>query len=282
MKKILVPTDFSDCAGYATDLAVALAAKRKGDVYLYSNIPVHPLWDKLDEDQKMEYPESFAGMYDLMNHFQEFVDSYHEPEVTFHCRYSAGSIHHAVENLAREEDIDLIIVGSHGSSGLREVIYGSNAQKIVRRVPFPMLVVKAPIPDPSFKKIIFASDFKEGAETAFQQLLDFLEGTQAAISLLNIRLYPEYAEPSSEVKETMAQFEMMAKGFETQSHIYYDQDLEAGVTHHIEAFGADLLVMERVHHSKLIRIVMGSALESLINHASIPILIFDDFNHNKG
>lgn len=282
MKKFLVPTDFSDCAGYATDLAVALAAKTGGEVFLYSNIPVHPLWDQLDERQKMEYPASFAGMYDLMNHFEEFVESYHEPDVTFHCRYSAGSIHHAIENLAREENIDLIIMGSHGSSGLREVLYGSNAQKIVRRVPYPVLVIKSPVPDPSFKKVVFASDFREGAEIAFRQLLNFLEGTGAKISLLNIRLYPEYAESAEEVKDTMTRFEMMAKGFETQSQVDIDQDLESGVQKYIDDFGADLLVMERTHHSKLIRIIMGSALESLINHANIPILIFDDFNHNKG
>lgn len=282
MKRILVPTDFSDCAGYATDLAVALAGKHKGDVFLYSNIPVHPLWDRLNENQKMEYPESFAGMYDLMNHFEEFVDSYDEPDVNFHCRYSAGSIHTAIENLARKENIDLIIVGSHGSSGLKEKLYGSNAQKIVRRVPFPVLVVKSPVPEPSFRKVVFASDFKAGAETVFQQLLDFLEGTDATISLLNIRLYPEYAEPSTEVKENMARFEMMAKDFQTQTYISYDQDLESGVKNYVKEFGADLLVMEREEHSRLLRFVLGSALESLINHTEVPILIFDDLNHEKG
>lgn len=279
MKNILVPTDFSECAGYATDFAVALVAKSGGNVFLYSNIPVHPLWDNLSEKQKMEYPESFAGMYDLMNHFQEFIDAYNEPNVTFHCRYSAGSIHQAVENLAKEEDIDLILVGSHGSSGLREVLYGSNAQKIVRNVPFPTLVVKAPVGLPTFKKVVFASDFKPGAEVAFRQMLDFLSGMDATVSLLNIRLYPEYAESTQEVKEQMARFEMMAKDMQTHSHISYEQDLEEGVKHYLEDFGADLLVMQREEHSRLFRIILGSSLESLINHTEIPVLVLNDFNH---
>ncbi len=279
MKKILVPTDFSDCAGYATDLAITMAAQQKGEVFLYSNIPVHPLWDKLDEQQKMEYPESFAGMYDLMTHFEEFVGQYEETGVQFHCRYSAGSIVHAINNLAKEEDIDLIIMGSTGSSGMKEVLFGSNAQKIARRASHPVLVVKAPVKDPPFKRVVFASDFRKNAEAAFRQLLEFLAGTDAVISLLYIRLYPEYADSMDEVNRRMTDFERMAKDFETHKNISDGQDLEAGIQWYSKNFGADLLAMQRADHSRIFRLMLGSTLESLVNHSTIPILVLNDINH---
>jgi len=281
MRKIIVPTDFSDCAGYATDLAVALAAPSDGEVILYSNIPVHPLWDKLSDDQKIEYPKSLAGMYDLMNHFQEFIDRYAEPNVKFDCRYSAGTIHHAVENMANEESADLVIVGSHGSRGIKEVLFGSNAQKIARHVTRPVLVVKAPVKDVPFKRVIFASNFDDSSKTAFRQLLNLLKGSNAQINLLSIRLYPNYTDPEADLINRMSQFEMMAQDFQLGRYILDDQDLERGIQAFIQAHGADLLVMQQSHHSLLFRLLLGSAWEAIVNHAPIPVLILNDISHSK-
>ena len=279
MKKIVVPTDFSACAGHASDLAVKLAEQHDAKLYFYTNIPVHPLWNDLTDQEKMGFPGSFAQLYDLTKHFQEVQDKYEGSGIDFQSRYSAGSIHHAMDNLCHEENIDLIVMGSHGSSGINELIFGSNAQKLARHAPCPVLIVKDVLPESSFKRVVFASDFNTEAEVAFQQLLAFLEGTQAHISLLYIRLYPEYVDGIAAIKQRMKHFESIASNFSCERHILPHQDLEKGVQRFLVQNDADLLAIQQKKHPRLFRLIMGSTVDSWINHARIPLLVLNDKNH---
>jgi nucleotide-binding universal stress UspA family protein len=56
--------------------------------------------------------------------------------------------------------------------------------------------------------------------------------------------------------------------------------LETGISAYSKDFGADLLAMQRADHSRFFRAMLGSTLESLVNHSTIPMLVLNDINHS--
>jgi nucleotide-binding universal stress UspA family protein len=279
IKKILVPTDFSACAGYATDLAVKLAQQYEANVYLYTQIPVHPLWNQLPQEVKEKRPKDFVELYELKKRFEEVVRKYKGTGVSFFTTHSAGSMLRMVENLVEEEGIDLIVMGSRGSSGVSEVVFGSNAQKMVRMAPCPLLVVKKQVEDFPFERVIFASDFEKEAEIPFRRLIDLLAPfPKTDLQLLYVRLYPQYVASPEIVKRRIQRFEGMAKGLQVSHHSLDDQSIEAGIGKFARDQQANLVTMARTGHSWLYRVALGSSVEALINHFDLPILVLNDKN----
>jgi nucleotide-binding universal stress UspA family protein len=146
IRKILFATDFSDNSRYA--LTYALSFARKYDATLYI----------LHVVQQPSYP---LGMYaeisfDAMDKFNKNIsqavekemDALREKELQGFSRYEClivnGTPFLEILRTAREKEADLIIVGTHGRTGLDHVLFGSTAEKVVRRAPCPVLSVRLP------------------------------------------------------------------------------------------------------------------------------------------
>ena len=160
MKNILVPTDFSDCANYAVETAVELAKK--------SNAAIHFLtvYDLLS-NQALEQKKKFA--------LAQLGANYLNKGITIHTSYVKGKFVKSINDYAKGNDIDLIVMGSHGASGLNEIMIGSNTQKVVRNIHFPVLVVKQEVENIDFKNIVFASDFSLKEQVVFERFLEFIK-----------------------------------------------------------------------------------------------------------
>lgn len=137
-KKILFPTDFSHTGDAALGMATALARDTGATLLI-----VHA------EEPPTAYGggELYYGMpepatEDLrkMLHKVEPTDS----AVPFEHRLVSGDPAHAIVRLAKEEDVDMIIMGTHGRTGLSRMLMGSVAEAIVRRAECPVLTYKEP------------------------------------------------------------------------------------------------------------------------------------------
>jgi nucleotide-binding universal stress UspA family protein len=146
IRKILFATDFSDNSKYA--LTYALSFARKYDATLYI---LHVI-------QQPSYP---LGMYaeisfDAMDKFNKNISQAVEKEMEtlrekdlqgfskYECLTVPGTPFLEILRLAREKEAGLIIVGTHGRTGLDHVLFGSTAEKVVRRAPCPVLSVRLP------------------------------------------------------------------------------------------------------------------------------------------
>jgi nucleotide-binding universal stress UspA family protein len=146
IRKILFATDFSDNSKYA--LAYALSFAKKYDAQLYI---LHVI-------QQPSYP---LGMYaeisfDAMDKFNRNISQAVEKEMEtlrekdlqgftkYECLIVHGTPFLEILRTAREKEAGLIIVGTHGRTGLDHVLFGSTAEKVVRRAPCPVLSVRLP------------------------------------------------------------------------------------------------------------------------------------------
>jgi universal stress protein A len=144
LRRILVPTDFSKHSQNALNYAAAFAEKFAAHLYLLHIV----------QDLSLYVPEAVAGVPPLpaTAEFSAAVrDSLnkviHENKLerfSTHAEVREGSPFYEIIRYARETDADLIIMGTHGRSGLAHVLLGSVAEKVVRKAPCPVLTVRDP------------------------------------------------------------------------------------------------------------------------------------------
>ena len=140
LKRILVPTDFSETSEAALSYGVALAHAFKAQLYLLhvaehrgEGEPEHPI-GLVDEATPTPAQEQLVALL-TERQIQEL-----RPERALRI----GKPYSEIVRYAQEHEIDLIVMGTHGREGVARVLIGSVAEKVVRRAPCPVLTVHHP------------------------------------------------------------------------------------------------------------------------------------------
>ncbi|WP_136667448.1 universal stress protein [Flavobacterium sp. H122] len=272
MKRILVPTDFSKHAEYALKVASQFAKKYNAEIYLVHMLELpHQGNDAVSHGH--EIPEIMffknamtAKMDELMN--KDYLD---DIEV-----FQIVKLEHAFEGIMKvinSHEIDLIIMGSHGASGVKEMFVGSNAEKVVRNANVPVLVIKDEKQDFKIDNFVFASDFSDEIKKPFESVARFANEFGATLHLVNVNT-PNNFRSTRTAQSLMDNFISEFKVDKYQTHIYNDVNIEAGVLHLSNDIKADLIGMCTHGRKGLAHFLNGSISESLVNHAQRPVMTF--------
>ncbi|MCC7424009.1 MAG: universal stress protein [Planctomycetaceae bacterium] len=142
LQRILLPTDFSEFAASATRYACAFAEKFEAELHLLHVLETHVIATP-DLAMGMAFPsyveESRAA---ATKKLQEALDPSWAAQRKIHRTLGEGSPLVTIVRYAREHDIDLIVLGTHGRTGLSHVLMGSVAENVVRKAPCPVLTVR--------------------------------------------------------------------------------------------------------------------------------------------
>lgn len=153
-KKILIPTDFSECDGHCSMFAIKQAvdiSKQHGSELVFLHVITEDIYKKpvffLTE-------ENIEGLKDKMQEFYEekldlLIEEY-APDQKDRCRkiVKEGKPYHEILNEA-ENNVDLIVIATRGLSGIQNVFYGSVTEKVVRHAKCSVLVVRKLLNDKS-------------------------------------------------------------------------------------------------------------------------------------
>ncbi len=274
IQHILVPTDFSTCATFAVNAATLLAKKHNANLHIISCssfVEGKPITQNHGEEDAV-HKRKIKNTDLLLKDLEKSIKASHK-KIT--SRQVFGSLVEAIQTYCEANQIDLIVMGSHGVSGKNEYFIGSNTQKVVRKIHTPVLVIKNPLENVDFKKVIFASEFNLSDKAVFEKMLEFVKIDQPEIHLVMINTSSWFGQPFALSKAAMEGFKKYCYPLECHLHFYRDFNVDAGVRHLSEDIKADLITISNHERRPIKRIFTGSSVEALVNHSEIPVLSID-------
>jgi nucleotide-binding universal stress UspA family protein len=186
MKRILVPTDFSPTAEKAFRFALDMAARVKGTVILYHNyVPVENVFVGTEETRKQYNIQNEANMLKRLQRLRKKVLG----DVTGVSVSTIVDRSPLVGNLlkfAEYNQVDLVVMGTQGASGLRKTIIGSVAAQVVARSDLPVLLVPAKYELEEPKQFIFATSFLRTEKRALKLVEAMAKLYKADITVLHL------------------------------------------------------------------------------------------------
>jgi len=274
MKKILVPIDFSDEAKYACKVAASIAKQTGSEIILLHmlDIPTDAI-DPLESDISRGGAQTILFMKGIHKRFEKLKQ---QPFFEGIKLNETVKFHKAFEGVIEESknnDVDLIVMGSQGATGLKEMLVGSNTEKVVRKSHIPVLVIKQDVENFKVEDIIFASEFSETSKKTFQKVINFANIFDAKLHLLFINTVHNF-ESTDVTNDKLANF---ISDFQLNDHtlnVYNDVTIEEGILNFGKKLNADIIAINTHGRSGLAQLFNESISKELANHALRPVVTF--------
>ena len=277
---ILFPTDFSASSEAALPYAEAIARHYGATLYPahvvppepYHGLPMEPFPVTLD----YAWRSAEEGLAKLATS-DEIKDIPHQ------VLLKQGPLWDVISEMTNKYLIDLIILGTHGRTGLSKLAMGSVAEEIYRRASCPVLCVGPRVPHdkqktPEFRRILFATDFSGASLAALPCALSFAEETQAQLTLLHMIPLAPLSEQGV-VRE--AAVDKLMKLIPTEAMAWCKPEFEVrfefpteGIVAAAKRHSADLLVMgvQRSAHPRAVSHLPWAIVSEVIGQAVCPVL----------
>lgn len=274
MKRILVPCDFSDPAVQAFKFAVELALKSRGEIYLLNVVEVPVMHETVlmptlyFEQSLMNEMKEAAG-----KKFQKMKDKWAGEGVTVSTYVEFGSIITTIRQFIDEKKIDLVVMGTHGATGAREFLIGSNTEKIVRTSSVPVIAIKKSTKLSNIKSIVFPNDLSldnEHLTLKVKELQNFFKATLHIVYINSPAFFQRDVETKVKLKDFAKRF--MLKDYTL--NVFNDVDQENGVNNFTKEVKGDLIAMATHGRRGISHLVSGSIAEDVVNHVDCPIWTF--------
>ena len=273
MKKILIPTDFSKYADEAIEVGAQIAKKNNSEIVLIHmlELPTH-MNDAVTNETSIPEIMLFKNKAEETLKNIKNRPSLKNIKVTEVIRLDTAT--NGINNYIKQNnDIDLIVMGSHGATGINEILIGSNTEKVVRQSEIPVLVIKNKSENFKTANIVFASDFSNEIKKPFKKVLDYAKLFEAKLKLVMICTPNSFKSTSAAlniVTEFVSEFDMPEYSFET----YNESNIEKGILNYSNENKADIIAFCTHGRTALSHFFTGSISEDLVNHSSKPVLTF--------
>ncbi len=276
MKTILVPTDFSKTSLNAIEYASEIAKKEKAKIILLnayhyfppsSDIPLPA--DIIDSLRT----ESTSKLNALCKETVKDEKIKCETVSKFNFAFPA------ILETAEEKKADMIIMGTTGASGIKEMFMGSNTASVIERAKCPVLAVPAIAGFNGIKKILYASDYHASDLDALQKLVEIAKLFKAKIIVTHIS-DEEFNQFSEE--NYLNNFKNIVKRKINYDKISFNlsvgKQVEKVLQKEIDALKPDLLALSMQHRNFFEKIFGSSLTKKMSYHSEIPVIAF---HHKK-
>ena len=275
MKKIIVPIDFSEHSEYALETAASIAKKHNSELIVLhmlelSNAVYTASRSSIGEEAVFYLKLAEQKMSKFLDRL--FLEGLEITPVIKHFK-----VFKEINEIVDEQQIDLIVMGSHGASGVKEVIIGSNAEKVVRHSTIPVLIVKQNPILVEFNTAIFASDFSKEVIEAYLKAKTVFDKLDATMNLIYINTPDTSFKSSVEIDRLVSSFLKKADGnLESlpDVHVVSDYSVEQGILNFSKNIGADLIGVATHGRKGLSHFFEGSISEDIANHSTLPVMTF--------
>lgn len=271
MKKILVPCDFSKPAINAWRFALKIAEKSKGVIHLVRVIELPVLHDTmLMPVLSMEQDFMDDMKIKTEANFQKLIEKYETRGIKVKSAVVFGAVSRMIVDYATAKSMDVIVMGSHGASGMREFFVGSNAEKIVRTSSVPVFVLKD-FYDHPIERIIFPySHETDEQKDLVKEVVSLQKFFRAHMEVVWINTPGVFYQDISILKR-MKEFCKRYKLRDFTIHVFNDLNERDGIINFTDHINGDLIVMGTHGRKGIAHVLSGSTAENVVNHVKWPI-----------
>lgn len=275
MKRILVPTDFSKHAEYALKVAAQIARENNSEIILLHMLELpHQGGDALGAGSNI--PEIMYFKNRAIEKLEESLESDFLKGIAVSQAVMFEKVFEGIVDVSKKNNVDFIVMGSHGASGFQEMFIGSNTEKVVRTSEIPVLVIKNETPNFKATNFVFASDFSAEIQKPFRKIAELGKIFKSRLRLVMINT-PNSFKPTHVAEKIMADFiaDFTSANFPLESfstHIYNDSNVEKGILNFANTFDADVIGMCTHGRTGFAHFFNGSTAEDLVNHAVRPVI----------
>ncbi|HLV38231.1 universal stress protein [Xanthomarina sp.] len=275
MKKIIVPVDFSEESEFALEAAAMLAKKNGAEILALHMLEIsNAVLTKADGIKQIE---TIYFLRLAEKKFEEFLDKDYLKNIKVTPIVKQFKVFSEVNDIAIETGADLIVMGSQGASGIKEILVGSNTEKVVRHSEVPVLVIKHNPILMEFENVVFACDFTEESIEQYIRAKDMVEKLEATMHLVYVNLPGSKFKSSAEIEKQVASFLRKADGgIEKMHEVNYvnDYTIEKGILNFSNLIGADLIAVATHGRKGIAHFFEGSISEDIANHSTLPVMTF--------
>lgn len=273
MKRILLPTDFSENSLNAIRYAMAFFKNSEVDFFVL-NVQKTSNYTTADLMSRSSGSTVYRAILDdNKKSLNKFIEKLKKECVgekyTFHGLVDFDVFTDAIKQAVATKNIDLIIMGTNGATGAKEVLFGSNTLNVIRQVNCPLIAVPEAYIFKDIENVLFSINYQDVPTTSIAPLIEILKLYKATLKVLDVK--------EENIHVTSAETEASLK--DLLGNLSYDYYLLSGIPIPIaidafeQLFPVDLHALIVEQKSFLDRFVFGSETSAISYNSRVPLLI---------
>ncbi|WP_298423362.1 universal stress protein [uncultured Kordia sp.] len=275
MKKILLPTDFSDNSLNAIRYAVQLFKDQECEFILLNTFtPVV---------YRVEYMEVGVAQYGLLDAMrdtskkglrevqQKIEAEFNNPKHTFTRRAAFNILSSEIEELYEKKVMDIIVMGTQGASGIDQILFGSNTVHVIKSAKCPLLAIPNDYTFVTPNKILFPSDYEiDFQEKQLQTIKDIVELYNSELQFFHVSYTYQLTHKQDENRQKLANY---FKDITSDFNTVYDKNIVDAIMECQSEKDINLLAMINNKQSFFENLFFGSNINKIGFRVDVPFLV---------
>jgi nucleotide-binding universal stress UspA family protein len=280
MKKILLPTDFSDNAWNAMFTALKLYADVKCKfliVHAYEPKAMNMLGQKSQQRLGIIYDSLALNAAQELDKTIAYLKQNHKnPNHSFEAISKSDTLEGSIKELVSSMEIDLIVMGTQGATGAREIFLGSNTVKVLKQVKnISILVVPTDYNFQKLKTLVFPTDYtKRYEEFELLPMTELAALWNPAIQVIHVAV--EFILNANQKRNIKILEDRLANSNYSLNKLDLETSIAKSVEKYVADIRADLLIMVRYQHSFWERIIEEPVIKKIAFHSLVPVMFLPE------
>ena len=278
IKKILILSELDVLAAKVTGFAVNLAEQMNISEIVLLNviIPAHTqsfstTGDIFSAEGEMAKSFNVAMMDKHQKLAEEEAEKYSTDKVRImpyvRFNYSKTNLNKYME----EYEADLVVCDSRNENSFLQILFGSDTEKLVRKVDYPIVIVKDEAYSGEIHNILVAIDIDEEDQSGLAEIAAFAKALNARMQLLHV--LTDDSNSSDEAIKKLRKLAIKNMIGDYDINLVNNDSLEDGIRHFVRKYNPDMIAVLSQGKGKIHKLIFGSSTEDVIKEANKPVFV---------
>lgn len=275
MMRIVLPTDFSENAFNAIAYAAKLLEDTTCVFYLLHAYtpPMYRVDYTLGSPGELGLPDDYKynAEAELEKTRKRIKAKFDFPKHEYVVHAAFNTLEDEINTMVNNENMDLVIMGTQGATGAKEILFGSHTVHVINKAIVPVLAVPSSTKSIPLRNILFPTDYE--VDLSKRDLECLLELSKLGESTVHIMHVSTPQGLTAQQKRNKSNLEKLMQGQPCQFHDLPDQELVEAINAFQQEVPVDLLAMVKNKHSFLERLFVEPVIRNIGLHCKVPFLV---------